>query len=217
MCLDVPVPGVAKLRTAMKADLISQKMWTKDDFDPKNNDVEHCANNRRCPVKVRDVPQPGKSDDPTVGVVGLERQCKSFGFYSNARVAINANDKADAADDNVEAAFFEKSEQEKKLVAATFNQGDTIGCGINIANQEVFFTKQKVKKGAAVYVGSADYHACKAKRDDKAEFMPVVSFVNVVTAKVKLSWKKSDALCKSLDACQLIPPWTVAAAHSFIA
>jgi hypothetical protein len=67
-----------------------------------------------------------------------------------------------------------------------------------MANQEVFFTHQESEKRPANYVGSAGFHACKAlsvsSKTDEAEFVPVVTFVNVESAKVKLMWKKSDSL-----------------------
>lgn len=72
----------------------------------------------------------------------------------------------------------------------------TVGCGMNIRNQEIFFTKNDK------YVGTATYHACGRPplhfredlktgedNDDPAEFCPIVSFRNVAKAKVILRWK----------------------------
>ena len=71
-----------------------------------------------------------------------------------------------------------------------------VGCGMNIRNQEIFFTKNNK------YVGTATYHACGRPplhfredlktgedNDDPAEFCPIVSFRNVAKATVILRWK----------------------------
>ena len=66
----------------------------------------------------------------------------------------------------------------------------TVGCGLNVANREVFFTHEHE------YVGTASFRACgprelrEGETLDRASFCPVVTLMHVKSAVLTLRWRK---------------------------